>query len=96
MNLGVAIRKIRNDKNISQSELSIKSGISQTSISQIENGSKQPTKKTLGKICLALSVPESLLYFYGIEEVDIPKSKKDVYKVIYPVIEEMIKKLIID
>jgi len=96
MNIGNAIRKIRNDKQVSQMELKRLSGVSQTSISQIEKGLKQPSRRTLEKICKALNVPQSVVYFYSLEDSDVPKDKQQVYEVIYPALESMIRKLIID
>jgi transcriptional regulator with XRE-family HTH domain len=96
MNIGVAIKKIRTGKELTQGDLSKLTVISQTSISQIEKGIKRPSQKNLQKICRALEVPETIIYFYGLEESDIPQSKKNVYSFIYPAVEEMIKKLIVD
>ncbi len=96
MNIGLAIKKIRTDKLMSQIDLSNETGISQTSISQMEKGIKRPSQKNLTKICVALDVPETLIYFYGLEESDIPKKNKKVYSVVYPAIEEMIKRLIVE
>ena len=96
MNIGAAIKKIRLEKEISQGDLSKTCEISQTSFSQIENGIKRPSANTLNKICKALDVPETIIYLYALEESDIPKSKKEVFKVIFPAVEEMIKKLIVE
>ena len=96
MNIGVAIKKIRTGKELTQGDLSKLTVISQTSISQIEKGIKRPSQKNLQKICRALEVPETIIYFYGLEESDIPQNKKKVYSFIYPAIEEMVKKLIVD
>ncbi len=96
MNIGSAIKKARTDKGYSQGDFAEQCGISQTSISQIENGIKKPNPTNLKKICKVLEVPETILYLYGIEESDIPKQKKKLYKLIYPNIQDMIKKLIVE
>ncbi|HKC68311.1 MAG TPA: helix-turn-helix transcriptional regulator [Bacteroidia bacterium] len=96
MNIGTAIKKIRTGKSLTQGDLSKMTIISQTSISQIEQGIKRPSPKNLQKICKALQVPETIVYFYGLEVSDIPVEKKQVYNFVYPAIEELIKKLIID
>lgn len=46
----------------SQVELSERTGLSQTSISQIESGAKNPSKKSVKKICEAFEIPEAILY----------------------------------
>ncbi len=94
MNIGAAVKSIRNQYKLSQEELSIKSGLSQTSISQIENGIKQPSKKTIKTICSVLDVPEAVLYILGIEETDVPKSKKKIFQDLYPEIKNLASQII--
>jgi transcriptional regulator with XRE-family HTH domain len=93
MNVGASIKEFRIQKNLSQIAFSKKCGISQTSISQIENGIKRPNTGSLKKICKVLEIPEIMLYLNGLEESDIPEGKKDIYKVFSPVIKDLIKKV---
>ena len=60
------IRKIRIEKNLTQEELSQKSGISE---SEIENNLKMPTILTLCKLAEALEVDISELYKYTPKQV---------------------------
>lgn len=94
MNIGSAIKKIRLDKGIGQGELALKCDLSQTSLSQIESGSKRPNPNNLKKICKNLNIPETLIYLYALEEVDIPKSKKNLFKTMYPAVINLIEKLV--
>lgn len=94
MNIGLAIKTVRTRSGMSQEHLSKTSGLSQTSISQIENGIKQPTKKTIGKLCKVLKVPEALLYIIGLENTDVPSSRKKMYEQIFPEIKQLAQKLI--
>lgn len=94
MNIGHSIREFRIQKKFSQGEFARKCGISQTSISQIENGIKKPNSGSLKKICKVLELPETILYLKGLEESDVPDSKKEVFRNFYPLVEEMIKKLV--
>lgn len=94
MNLGVAIKSVRNRLGVSQEALSDSSGISQTSISQIENGVKQPTKKTLDKLCKALKIPEAVLYIIGLENSDIPASRKKIFNELYPQLKELASQIV--
>ena len=48
--VGLLIRETRNELGITQEELAKKTGISQSSISRIENGSSVPSLSTLKKI----------------------------------------------
>lgn len=95
MNLGLAIKRIRTEKGISQGSLAEQCEISQTSLSQIEKGVKRPNPKTLKNICESLEVPETIIYLYGMEESDVPEEKKELYNHLYPTVESMIKRLLI-
>jgi XRE family transcriptional regulator, regulator of sulfur utilization len=89
MNIGNAVRLVREEMGFSQEKLSTESGISQTSISQIENGVTIPSKKTIAKICKALDVTEDVLYITGILEGDIPESRKKIVEQLLPKIKEL-------
>lgn len=54
--LGRKIIQIRERKKISQEKLSFSSGLDRTYICQIENGSANPTLKTIEKITSALKI----------------------------------------
>ena len=89
MNLGKAITSVRKQLGIKQYELSEMTGISQTSLSQIETGLKRPSPRTLKKISEALQVPDSLLYILGMQDTDVPDSKKAIYGLIFPSIRSL-------
>ncbi len=95
MNIGNSIKKIRIDQGLSQGDLAERCGISQTSMSQIENGIKRPNPSNLKKICKVLRVPEAILYLYSLDENDVPKEKKEMYHLFYPTLQDMIKKLVV-
>ncbi len=54
--LGKRIRQIRKDKNLIQLDVEVKSGISRTDISKIENGLKNVEFITIIKIAEALEI----------------------------------------
>lgn len=58
------IKEIRLKKKITQEELSQKSGISESYISELENNLKMPTILTLCKLAEALEVEITKLYKY--------------------------------
>jgi len=53
------IQKIRLSKGMTQTELAKRSKVSQSTISQIENGKRNPTVIVLMKIATALETPVS-------------------------------------
>ena len=89
MNLGKAIMSVRKQLGIKQYELAEMCGISQTSLSQIETGVKRPSPNTLKKICNAFEVPDSVLYILGMQDTDIPESKKEMYSLLFPSIKSL-------
>jgi transcriptional regulator with XRE-family HTH domain len=89
MNIGYAIRSIRRQLGITQYDLAERCTISQTSLSQIENCVKRPSSRTIKKICDVLEVPESVIYILGLQETDVPDSRKDIYELIFPSIRNL-------
>ena len=57
MSIGTRVMQIRNQKGVSQRELSERSGIAGSYLSRIENRHLEPRPKTLRKIANALDVP---------------------------------------
>ena len=61
--MGYKIKEVRESKNISQEELSKKSGVSRTIISALENGKTNTTSKTLTSIAKALGVSVDQIFY---------------------------------
>lgn len=62
--MGYKIREMRERKSMTQLELSEKSGVSRTTISNLENGSENvTTTKTLSKLATALGVKVEELFY---------------------------------
>lgn len=62
--MGYKIREKRKEKNMTQEELSAKSGVSRTTISGLENGTVRATSsKTLLKLARALGVTVDQIFF---------------------------------
>ena len=61
--MGYKIREVREAKNISQEELSQKSGVSRSIISALENGKTNTTSKTLASIAKALGVSVDQIFY---------------------------------
>lgn len=89
MNVGKSIKEIRKGKGMSQEQLAKEAGITQAALSQIENGTR-PGSETLNKICLALKIPEALIYVMGLEQTDVPEKNKVLYEKLFPVIQSLV------
>lgn len=100
-NLGDRIKDLRKQKNLSQSELADKVGISYAQIGRYETKGSQPPAETLKKIADALGVsPDFLIYGTSDEKAKTKLSDADLinqFKAIESMDEEdknVIKKLI--
>ena len=65
VDIGGKIKRIRKSKGMSQSELSKKSGVAQSTLSYLERGNKHPQFDTLAAICKGLGVSVFELLSYG-------------------------------
>ncbi len=63
--LAVALREYRERKKLTQKDLAQLCGVTQTTISEIENGKANPTIDVLARISEALAVPPSALLGAG-------------------------------
>lgn len=59
---GQKVRKLREQKKMSQLELAQKAGLDLTTINEIENGNRDPMLKTIWKIANALSISLAQLF----------------------------------
>jgi transcriptional regulator with XRE-family HTH domain len=94
MKIGTAIKKLRVQKGISQTELAKLAGINNVSLSIIEKNSVIPNLVTMNKIAEVLEVNSTLFYFIGLEVDDVPKEKQEIFVTFYPTILELLKKLL--
>lgn len=89
MNIGKAIRDLRKQKGLSQSQLAKAANITQAALSGIENGNS-PNSANLEKISFCLGVPVSLIYAVAIEKGDVPEEKKVLYDNLFPIIKSLV------
>ena len=77
------LKTIREGKGLSQLELSLISGVSQTAISQMETGKKSPTLATILRLCDALDVsPQSVIVISSDDDKQRESDKKTVIEII--------------
>ena len=96
MNIGTTIKSVRESRNLKQIELAKLSKLTQSYLSLVESGIKYPSPQALKRIGKALNVPEQVLILLSIEQKDVPLKKREVFKVLIPTIESMIKSLFLD
>lgn len=55
--IGEKIRKLREDKHLTQEELAMEAGLNRAYIGYIERGERNPSTETISKIAKALKTP---------------------------------------
>jgi transcriptional regulator with XRE-family HTH domain len=61
--LGNRVKQLRRKANMSQEELAERANLDLTSINEIENGTRNPSLKTIHKISLGLKTPLKELFY---------------------------------
>jgi transcriptional regulator with XRE-family HTH domain len=74
------LKYMRERRNMTQAELASKSGVSQSTIAQIESGKKDPSLSTIKKVAEALDVHIAVLFASDDVHVFDMKSLKARYK----------------
>ena len=90
MNLGETIKHFRMERGLTQIDLAVAVGVSPGFISLIENNKRVPALAFLKKVSTAVRVPIPILVFWSMDELDLPESKRDIYRSISPMLKEMI------
>jgi transcriptional regulator with XRE-family HTH domain len=96
MNIGQAVKELRKRKfpEMKQYQFAKRIGITQTYLSQLENGQKQASTEVLQNVADACNIPLAILFWFSIEEKDIVTRKQAAFKMLKPSIDIMINELI--
>ncbi len=93
MNIGRAIKTLRQKQNMTQVDLAMRIGISVNAVSSWELGKSFPPKNSIRLICNAFGIPVSYLMLYTVEEMDIPEDKRVLYRALLePLKDELLKR----
>ena len=84
MNLGLAVKTLRKNKGLTQGNLCEMVGITQSYLSQVENGNKEPSIYVVKKIANALEIPMAMLFWFALTEKDVDDSKVQLFKSLKP------------
>ena len=80
MDIGQAIKKLRLQHNMTQTQLGERCGMSTNAVSSLETGKAFPPKATIERMCEAFDIPQSYLLMASIEEQDFPEEKAVLYR----------------
>lgn len=95
MQVGTTIKSFRKLKGIKQKDLAKKAKLSPTYLSQIESNTKDPTLSTITAISKSLEIPLSVLLFISIKDSDVPKEKREAFKLLFPSIKSFVESLFV-
>lgn len=71
MEIGHALKICRSAKKLSLDELAERAGLSQSYLSMIESGKREPTLSSIEKVAKALGVPTPILLFLAAEKGEV-------------------------
>lgn len=94
MNIGKAIREMRKRECMNQQDYASRIGVTQTYLSQIENGHKKPSMEVLEAIASDLKTPLSVVFWFALSEEDVIPSKVQAYRMLKPAVDELINYII--
>ena len=84
------LKEAREAKGLTQVQVCKKAKISQTFLSQVESGGKNPSPAMLKKICKVYGVPSQIVAYKSIEEKDVRPEMIDVFRKLHPPMLELI------
>ena len=80
MDFGQAIRMLRTEHNMTQTQLAERCFVSDSTVSAWETGGTYPPKAALERLSNAFGVPMAYLMMACIEEDDFPEGKRILYR----------------
>ena len=80
MNIGQAIKTLRQKRNMTQGDLASRIGMSVNAVSSWELGKTFPPKESIHLVCEAFDIPESYLMLACLEEKHVPEEKRADYR----------------
>lgn len=90
MNIGTALLKARKDTGLKQNEVAVRTGLSQTYMSQIEGGTKIPSIEVIEKLAKEYKIPFPIMMWHSLTEKDVQKSKLSEFRKLKPFIDNLI------
>lgn len=76
MIIGDRLRKLRDERSLSQGDIEKRTGLLRCYISRVENGHTVPSLETLEKMARALEIPLYKLFYEGDEMPELPNLKR--------------------
>lgn len=95
MLLGSAVKKLREDRcpQYTAKTFAKKVGISNVYLSQLEHNRKKPNIEVLERIADLIGVTLPVLFWFSVEESDVPEAKRPYFKTLKGPVDAMIKEM---
>ncbi len=93
MEIEKTLKEIRQEKQLKQIDAAKLVGISQTHLSQLENGKKNASVDVLKKFAKAYNLPLAVIFIRSLDENDVDKSKRLTFKKLMPALKDITKSI---
>jgi len=90
MNISTALLKARKNSGLRQNEVAKRTKLSQTYLSQIENGGKVPSIDTIERLAKEYNIPFPIMMWHSLTENDVKKGRLDIYRKLKPTVDNLI------
>lgn len=88
-----ALKEVRTESGLKQTEFAKMVGLTQTYISLIESGNKVPSFDVIERYNKISKVPIAIIMWKSLEESDVPKHKRKNYKELKPLVDNLINQM---
>lgn len=92
MNIGPTLKAIRRSKRLTQKALAEQSGISESYISLVEKGQREPSLGVLESMCQQLDIPLSVFVLLAFDEESSPLEADAAQRKVYESLRAFVKK----
>ena len=93
MTIGQKLKELRKQKSLKQGLVAKEMGISQTYLSLLEKGTRNPSTVLLERFAAFYKMPLPVLYWLTMTEDSVALDKKDFFKALKPTMDAVIKDL---
>ena len=93
MTIGQKLKEIRKQDSLKQGVVAKALGISQTYLSQVESGKRNPSTSLLDRMAAYYSMPLPVLIWAALTEDDVTPNKREFYKSVKPIVDAIVKEL---
>lgn len=94
MDIGGILKGLRLKKKLSQVAAASKLNTTQAYLSMIESNTRIPARPFMKRLCKLYGVPSVFVAFLGMEEKDVPKNKLTAFRVLKPLMDNLINEFV--